>query len=317
MTTTQDSLQHRFPDWSWQFDRVLAPLTYFKIGGPAEADITLDNEASVVELLHFCRQQNIPVTVLGGASNVVVADAGVSGVVLHLALEKVFTSSESPQRVVIEAGCRTALAVSQTVALGWQGLEFFLGVPGTIGGAVYNNAHYLRHLISEHITRVKIIDKELVVRWLSAAECDFSYDHSRFHTSKEVILAAEFELTPGDAEASRKLIAEATRYRASTQPLGEPSSGCIFQNAPNTPELKQRFPQFVEQTHISAGYLIDQAGLKGFRVGDIEVSDIHAAFLVNKGNGTAQQVKEAITHIKKHVKQQLGVELREEVFYLG
>lgn len=316
MTETQHRLQQQFPEWPWQFDRPLAESTYFKMGGPAEADITLTTIERIADLTIFCHQQAIPLTVLGGASNVIVDDQGVKGVVLHIGLTEVTRSEQDPSLVQAGAGVKTALLVSQTVEWSLTGLEFFLGVPGTVGGAVYNNAHYLAHLLSEYITRVQVLSPEGELKWLTKAECDFAYDHSRFHTSQEIILLAEFKLPAGDPAASRQLIAEATRRRSSSQPLGLPSSGCIFQNVPNTPELKQRFPQFAQQTHISAGFLIDQAGLKKTRVGQIEVSDKHAAFMINLGGGTSAQTQQLIDLVKAAVKKQLGVELQEEVFYL-
>ena len=321
-TQTQTYLSTEFPQLPWVFDLVLAPKTYFKIGGPAELYLESADLKQVSQLLEFCQQQQIKVTFLGGASNVVVADEGIGGVVLHLTnqqvkkVDTVKTDGATEEAIVrIGAGTKTALAVSQTVTLGYTGLEYFLGVPGTIGGAVFNNAHYLSHLIGEHIVRVHCYNAGRDY-WLSAVECQFSYDHSRFQTNHELIAEVEFRLTAGEPTTSRALIQEATVYRAQTQPLGEPSSGCIFQNAPNTPELKKRFPQFAERTHISGGFLIDQAGLKGAHRGDIAVSHKHAAFFVNKGHGTDQEVRALIDHVKTEVHRVLGVDLHEEVFYL-
>lgn len=319
MTETQTHLAAAFPTLKWEWDKVLADRTYFHVGGPAEAYVELNDEAALVALVAFCRQHSIRVTLLGGASNVVVADEGVTGVVVHLTNDQVTLTErdDATATVLVGAGCKMALLVSQTVKAGYAGLEYFLGVPGTVGGAVYNNAHYLAHLIGEHISRVKIITGESELVWLSQVECEFGYDSSRFQRTKEIIVAAEFSLPKGDLAQSQQLIKEATVYRAETQPLGEPSSGCIFQNVPATPELLARFPQFASKSHISGGFLIDQAGLKGKRVGDIEVSHKHAAFFVNKGQGTAQQVKELVNIVKTTVKEKLNVDLQEEVFYLN
>jgi UDP-N-acetylmuramate dehydrogenase len=192
-----------------------------------------------------------------------------------------------------------------------------LGVPGNLGGAIYNNSHYLHHLIGEYISRVEVADEKGSVYWLNHDECDFKYDYSRFHQTNEVILSAEFELKLGSSEESQKLIKEATLKRATSQPLGIPSSGCIFQNAPMTPELAKRFPQFSQATHIGGGFLIDQAGLKGASEGDIEVSEKHAAFFVNKGKGTAKETVALMKKVRQKVKEQFGVELQTEVFFLG
>lgn len=319
MTQTQASFRQAFPDLKPQLDFVLAPRTYFKVGGPAEIYLETDVEAVVSQVCVWCEQHQVPLRVLGGASNVIVADEGVQGVVLHLTNAEFIvedTSQAGLKKVTAGAGTKTAILVSQTVGAGLKGLEYFLGVPGTLGGAIFNNAHYLSDLISQHVERVKVIGVDGQSRWLDKAECDFGYDHSRFQSTSEVIVAAEFLLEQGNQVESQELIKEATVYRAQTQPLGMPSSGCIFQNVPNTPQLQERFPQFAERTHVPGGFLIDQAGMKGSRVGDIEVSQKHAAFFVNHGNGTAQQVEELVAKVKDSVKAQFGVELHEEVFYL-
>jgi UDP-N-acetylmuramate dehydrogenase len=319
MSSTQELLRQQFPQLKFKPDFILGPSTYFKIGGPAEVYLELDDLELVRQVVTFCRAEQIPLTLLGGASNVIVADEGVKGVVLHLTNTAVeLTDEEVEGKRVIRAGAgiKTALLVSQTVDLGFQGLEYFLGVPGTLGGATYNNAHYLSDLVGEHIHRVEIINAAGEFEWLANQNCEFGYDRSRFQKTKEVITRVELALLPGDREASQAKIKEATLYRAQTQPLGMPSSGCIFQNTPNTPELKQRFPQFADKEFVPGGFLIDQAGLKGSREGEIEVSHKHAAFFVNHGQGTARDVQTLIAKVKASVKSQFGVELHEEVFYL-
>lgn len=314
MTILQQTLADGLPEFEFKFDYPLADHAYFKLGGPAEAWLELNQADDVIKLVKFCSQQQLKLTVLGGASNVVIADEGISGVVLKLTNSQV--KEVEPGLIRAGAGVKTALLVSQTVALGYTGLEYFLGVPGTLGGAVYNNAHYLEDLISAHIQRVQVITPQGELNWLSHDECQFGYDSSRFQKSGEIILAAEFRLERGTKEQSQALIKEATLYRAQTQPLGMPSSGCIFKNPPNTPELKKQFPQFQDRQFIPGGFLIDQAGLKGTRVGDLEVSEKHAAFMINHGQGTAADLKKLVKLVKNSVHEKFGVELQEEVFYL-
>jgi UDP-N-acetylmuramate dehydrogenase len=225
--------------------------------------------------------------------------------------------TEGLTAVTAGAGLKTSLLVRKTVDAGLTGLEYFLGVPGNVGGAVYNNAHYLEDLISRQINRVEIITENDTIEWLDKEDCRFAYDYSRFQKTKEVILQAEFLLESGSIEESREKIREATVYRAETQPLGLPSSGCIFQNTPNTPQLKKLFPQFADKKYVSGGFLIDQAGLKNTTEGDIEVSDKHAAFFINRGGGTAADIQKLIDRVKTVVKEKFGAELREEVFWLG
>lgn len=319
MTSLQEQLSVAFPNWQWQFDFPLAQQTYFKVGGPAEAYIELSQKEETAALVRWCAQQDVSLTLLGGGSNVIVSDAGVPGVVLKLRHTAFQTGDPLGDLTpaVAGAGLQTALLVRQAVDAGLAGLEFFLGVPGTVGGAVYNNAHYLKDLISTHISRVEILTATGDSQWLSKEECEFGYDSSRFQRTKEVIWQAEFLLPAGNRELSNERIKEATLYRAQTQPLGMPSSGCIFQNVPNTMELQKQFPRFADQPYVPGGFLIDQAGLKGTRQGDIEVSQKHAAFFVNKGKGTAADIRTLIEKVKQTVKEKFGADLREEVFWLG
>lgn len=309
-----------FPDIEWRFSVPMASVTYFKIGGPADVLAEVSQAEQLGQIWAWSQRRVIPITMLGGASNVIVADEGIRGIVIRLANSGVeLTDTYVDEKRVIRAGAGTRMGLLVRQAIDWKlaGLEYFLGVPGTLGGAVVNNAHYLADLIGSHIHRVQVLDKQFQLTWLDQSECDFAYDHSRFQTSGEVVVAVEFALPPGDPQTSAELVKKATQYRATTQPLGEPSSGCIFQNVPNTPELKKLFPQFVDREHISGGFLIDQAGLKGEHCGPIEVSHKHAAFMINKGGGTAAQVKELIALVKARVKERFQVELQEEVFYLG
>jgi UDP-N-acetylmuramate dehydrogenase len=313
-TSLQHLLNQAFPDLPFRWQYPLAQQTYFKLGGPAEAYLELADKQTIIDVVGYCRKNKLPLTIFGGASNVIVADKGIAGLVLKLTNDQVTIEGT---KVTAGAGIKTALLVRKAVDHSLTGLEYFLGVPGNLGGAVFNNAHYLQHLIGEFITRVEVINEDGTTSWLSHDECDFSYDHSRFQKTKEIILTVEFELQPGKIEDSQALIKEATVYRAMTQPLGEPSSGCIFQNVPVTPELATRFPQYQGKKLIGGGFLIDQAGLKGAHEGDIEVSHKHAAFFVNKGTGTATQTKKLIARVQARVKELFGVQLQTEVFFLG
>lgn len=313
-------LRTAFPSLKWQTDYSLAAQTYFKIGGPAQVYVEIDSVDVLSAVVAYCNQAHFRLTMLGGASNVIVADEGIEGIVIHLTNDKVEPMSDETNKVIglrAGAGTKMSLLVAQMTKLNLTGLEYFLGVPGTLGGAIYNNAHYLSHLISEHVSRVLVIKRSTGEKmWLTHKECEFAYDHSRFQTSHEIIAEVEFALSTGDSETSRALIREATVYRAATQPLGQPSSGCIFQNVPNSDHLRQLFPQFADRTHVPGGFIIEQAGLKGAQVGDVEVSHKHAAFMINKGHGTSADLQTLITQVKSSVKAKFGVELTEEVFFL-
>lgn len=314
MTSLQQQLQQYFSEYPFQFDLPLAEKTYFKIGGPAEAYIELSDRNKISALVKWCHENQVKVTLFGGASNIIVADQGITGVIIHVSHDEI--SFQENGHVVVGAGAKMALFVRKTIDAGYTGLEYFLGVPGTVGGATYNNAHYLEDLIGQHIVRVEVVNAQGEFDWILQEECAFGYDSSRFQQTHEVIYQIEFLLKPGVKEESMALVRKATEYRAKTQPLGMPSSGCIFQNTPNTPALQTLFPQFAERNHVPGGFLIDQAGLKKTRVGDIEVSDKHAAFFVNTGKGTAEDVKKLIETVKSTVKEKFQVDLQEEVFWL-
>lgn len=312
-------LEQQFPSLSFQPEYLLAPHTYFKLGGPAEVFVSLSDPQQLAALIAFCETHDIKTTMWGGASNIIVADEGVSGLVIHYTNDTVTfldTTIDSKQLFQAGAGIKTSLLVKASLDAGLQGLEYFLGVPGTLGGATYNNAHYLQNLIGNFIHRVQVITPKGELIWLDHDECGFAYDESRFQSTGEVIVTVEFALLPGDRESSLTKVKEATQYRATTQPLGEASSGCIFQNVPNTPELRQLFPQFAQQSFISGGFIIEQAGLKGSKIGNIEVSHKHAAFFVNNGGGTASDVKKLIDKVKQTVQNKFNIRLKEEVFYL-
>lgn len=316
-----NQLQQRFPNLDFKNQYSLTSQTYSKIGGKAEVYLELSKREEIIEIVTFCKENNIKLTILGGASNVIISDEGISGLVLHLKndhltiLDQVVENDKHLIRV--GAGLKTSLLVKKTVDLGYTGLEFFLGVPGSVGGAIFNNAHYLENLISNYVYQVEIVTMGGEVKTIYNHECEFGYDTSRFHKSGEIILEVIFSLKKGSKKKSQELIKESTQYRASTQPLGLPSSGCIFKNTPNSPHLKELFPEFKDQRFVSTGFLIDRAGLKGIRVGGVEVSTKHAAFFINTGNGTAADLKKLIELVKSRVKSKFDVKLKEEVFYLS
>jgi UDP-N-acetylmuramate dehydrogenase len=323
MTNTQQNFQNFLSENNLlsevEYDRPLGKETYFKIGGPAEILVKIATIEELSKIFKWATANQVKTTILGGASNVLVADAGIKGLVIKLNNDHTETTGTLPDGktgFLVGAATKTALAVRQSVELGLTGLEHFLGVPGTIGGAIYNNAHYLQNLIGDHVSRVQVVSLHGEIEWISQDDCEFAYEQSRFQSSSELIWAVEFALAQGNREDSLELIKKSTQYRAETQPLGEPSSGCIFQNVPNTPALRQLFPKFAEQPFVPGGFLIDQAGLKGASQGEIEVSHKHAAFFVNKGHGTATDVLSLIKIVKERVFAKFGVELTEEVFYL-
>lgn len=308
----------------------LAPFTYMKIGGPAEVAWEAHDLDLLTEVIRFCQDSGIRWTILGGASNVVIDDAGLSGLVIinrcdamevlpqaaALSLLPVPMQGLVSQDSVVlcQSGQKTALLVGFSVEQGFTGLEPFLGVPGTLGGAIFNNSHYTQELIGTYVVAVEVLDSQGNRVWLSQAECEFGYDISRFHQSGEVILQVMFGLQKGDKAASQEIIREATVKRATTQPLGTANSGCMFRNVQVPPEKQSDYDG---KTQLSAGWLIDQAGLKNLQVGGAVISNVHANFVVNTGTASSQDVRNLVKLVQEKIREKYQVELVPEVFFLG
>jgi UDP-N-acetylmuramate dehydrogenase len=203
--------------------------------------------------------------------------------------------------------------VRWTIVNGFAGLAAWAGTPGTVGGAIFGNAHFGGHLISEMVDRVALASRRGAVAVIDvpANDLGFGYDRSRLQTTGEVLLSATFRVAPGDPVALRKIARESLAYRKRTQPLESPSAGCIFQNpTAGVDPVPQGIP-------CSAGALVDRAGLKGTAVGGARVSPTHGNFIVNDGAATASEIRRLIVRCRDEVRRQFGVDLREEIVYLG
>jgi len=321
-----DFFLEKFPELNFISNYPLSELTYFKIGGPAEIMVEINKRKDLIDLIKVCRDNKIDFVVLGGASNVIVSDEGLKKLVIVTSnnnLETVDDQVDDQKNISndstlirVDCGIKTSDLVTKTVSMGLTGLEPFFGVPGKLGGAVYNNSHFQTELIGNYIAQVEVLTPQNQIIWISQSECQFNYDYSRFQESGEIILRVEFLLKKGDKQKSKQIIRNSMIYRSKTQPLHLPSSGCIFKNVKNTPKLKKLFNDFANREFISAGFLIDRAGLKGLREGGIEVSAKHAAFMVNHKGGKAKDLRKLIKKVKENVYDKYGVELKEEVFWL-
>jgi UDP-N-acetylmuramate dehydrogenase len=287
----------------------LAPLTTFKVGGPADWLIDAAGADDVRRALVMARRLGLPVTLLGGGSNVLVADAGIRGIVVRVHGGNV--QQVAPGLVRADAGVTINGLVRWTINHGLAGLEAWAGTPGTVGGAVHGNAHFQGRNIGELIERVIVAGADGAIHELRTAEMDFGYDTSRLQRTGEKALSADFRVGAGDPAALRAVARASLAYRKRTQPLETPSAGCIFQNPnPATDRLPDGVP-------ASAGALVDRAGLKGAREGRAQVSTTHANFIVNQGGASARDIRRLIERCKQAVRERFGVELREEIVYLG
>lgn len=287
----------------------LAPLTTFKIGGAAEWFVELEAVSEVAEAVALAHEAGQPLTVIGGGSNVLVADEGVRGLVVRLHGGDIRAVGEGLVRA--DAGVTINGLVRWTISRGLAGLELWAGLPGTVGGAVYGNAHFRGRLIGEQIARVGVVTGDGTLTTVSAEALEFGYDFSRLHRTREVVVWVDFRVGRGDPGALREVARQSLRFRKVTQPLHLPSAGCIFQNPdPSRDVLPVGLPP-------AAGALIEAAGLKGAREGGAMVSPSHANFIVNVGGATAADVRALIERCRREVEARFGVRLREEVVYLG
>jgi UDP-N-acetylmuramate dehydrogenase len=277
-------------------DEPLAPHTWFRLGGPAAYLARPRDVGQVVALLRRCRETEVPVRVLGGGSNVLIRDEGFAGMVIHL--ESPAFADVSIEGGRVEAGAAVPLTalISQTARAGLGGLELLTGIPGTIGGALRGNSGGRQGTIGTFVRKATVIDDsgEIQVR----DRDDLRFDYRSSDLDEPIILSTVFELEPEDPEAVVRRMRRIWIIKKEGQPYGHQSSGCIFKNP--VPE-------------VSAGALVERAGLKGTRVGGAEVSDRHANFIVAHPGATASDVLQLIDQIRDRVRQQSGYELELQI----
>jgi UDP-N-acetylmuramate dehydrogenase len=287
----------------------LAPLTTFRVGGPADWLVEAQGADDLRRMIAIARDAGVPLTVLGGGSNTLVADAGVRGIVVRLHGGQVRHLDEGHIRA--DAGVTINGLVRWTITHGLGGIEMWAGTPGTVGGAVYGNAHFQGRLMSEIVSAVTLLAPGGEIADVPAGDLEFAYDYSRLHRTREIVLSADFHAHPGDPSSLRDTARASLAFRKRTQPLALPSAGCIFQNPD---PARDRIPEGVP---ASAGALVDRAGLKGATRGGAQVSPVHANFIVNRGDATAADIRALIEACRSAVRERFGVELREEIVCLG
>ena len=290
----------------------LAALTTFRVGGIADYLVEPRSSDDLVAVLRLASARGVPVTMLGGGSNVLVSDAGIRGVVIRpRGGEAHLVSGEPPMRVRADAALTINGLVRWTIAHGCAGLEAWAGTPGTVGGAIFGNAHFGGRNIGERVVSVRLASRSGDVRGAAASAMAFGYDRSRLQITGEILLSADFAVEAGEPAVLRATARQSLAFRKRTQPLDTPSAGCIFQNPqPGVDAVPAGIPW-------SAGALVDRAGLKGAAVGGARVSPTHGNFIVNDGTATAAQIRALIERCKREVLKAFGVELREEIVYLG
>lgn len=274
--------------------------TSFKIGGPTDLLAQPADEEELRSLILRTCEHKVPVTFIGNGSNLLVLDKGIRGLVVKLSCMGGICES-GPEELTFGSGISLALASKKAAELGLSGMEFAVGIPGTIGGAVFMNAGAYDGEMSCVVKSVRVMDMAGHAAVLTAGELAFGYRKSALQGSGLIVTAVTVALKKGDAAAIREKMEEFSRRRISKQPLELPSAGSMFKRPPG----------------YYAGTLIDQTGLKGYTVGGAQVSEKHAGFVVNVGGATAADVLQLIKDVQDKVQQAHGVHLEPEVLVLG
>ena len=310
MNSFGDVLREGFPELTVQADAPLAPLTTFKVGGPADWLVEPHDGDTIVRLLKVAHAHGVPVTMLGGGSNVLVADAGVRGLVIR---PRGGTMQMVGRDIVrVDVAVTINALVRWTVGRGLAGVEAWAGTPGTVGGALYGNAHWRQANIGDVVESVRVASRDGALRQVPNDRMEFAYDTSRLQRSGEIAIWAALRVRPGgDPDALRAVARASLAFRKQTQPLASPSAGCIFQNPQ---PVRDRVP---EGMPMSSGALVDRAGLKGHAIGGARVSDAHGNFIVNDGTATAADIAALVELCRARVHDAYGVALREEIVRLG
>ncbi|MBD3868871.1 MAG: UDP-N-acetylmuramate dehydrogenase [Acidobacteria bacterium] len=281
-------------------EAALAPLTTWRIGGPAELLASPADEDDLARALAWADGEGVPWRVLGNGSNLLVSDQGVRGLVLRI--RRVLDQLEFDGTTArAGAGLSFPALANACASRGLAGLEFAGGIPGTVGGAVIMNAGWHEHEFGNRVTEVRWLDAGGTVHSFNRKECRFGYRTSRFRSDRGVVVAATIQLEEGESGRIRSQTDMFVDSRKTNQPTHLPSCGSVFLKPPGD----------------FAGRLIDACGLKGRRVGDIQVSPMHANFFVNLGRGSADNVLELVAEVERQVRDQFGVDLVREFEYWG
>jgi UDP-N-acetylmuramate dehydrogenase len=291
-------------------DEPLGRFTTMRVGGPADLFATVHNAHELRALVRFARTRELPHFILGRGSDLVIADGGIRGLVIQVRAEG---SRVDGERYTAEAGVQMARAATETQKAGLTGLEFGLAIPGTVGGAVWANAGAHEADVAAVLESARVLAADGSEAIMPVADLAFAYRDSRFKAGRagaadapdaaprDVVIDATFRLAAADPEVIKARLDDIRRWRQGHQPLGLPSAGSVFRNPPGD----------------SAGRLIDEAGLKGLRIGGAVVSEKHANFIVNDQKGSASDVRRVAERVRGEVEARTGVRLDLEVEFVG
>ncbi len=287
----------------------LGPYTTFKIGGPADLLYEAQSAEELARSVTLARELDLPHFVLGLGANILIGDRGFRGLVIrNVASAHAF---DADGRLRTESGAVVKDLILEAVSLGWSGLEHYVGIPSTVGGAIWQNLHFLSPaperertmFIAEVFESCEILSQEGERKSVGADYVKFGYDDSVFHHRRDIVLAVTFRLTRGDTASMHRIMQENLSWRGGKHPWLDwhPSAGSIFKKIEG----------------LGAGRLVDQLGMKGRRIGDAQISHIHANIMVNLGNASARDVRALIAEAQQGVKARFNVDLEVEIGFVG
>jgi UDP-N-acetylmuramate dehydrogenase len=290
-------------------DVVLAPYTTFKIGGPADLFYETRSAEELANAVATARELGINHFVLGLGANVLIGDGGFRGLIIRNASAAFDFASDGTLRA--DSGVVMKSLIQEAVHRGWSGLEHYVGIPSTVGGAIWQNLHFLSPaperertmFIAEVFESCEILTEEGERKTVGADYVKFGYDDSVFHHRRDIVLRVTFRLTRGDTNVMQKIMQENLSWRGGKHPWLEwhPSVGSIFKKIEG----------------VGAGRLIDQCGMKGYRIGDAQISHIHANIMVNLGSATARDVRALIAAAQRAVRERFNQNLETEIGFIG
>ena len=297
-------LKVNIPEEKVLINEPMSKHTSFKIGGPADIFVKTSDISQIENVLKVCRENSIPLTVVGNGSNLLVKDKGIRGIVLKNCMNKYrIEKNDEGAEVYVDAGVLNAVLAQALMKEGLTGFEFAAGIPGTVGGAIFMNAGAYGGEIKDIIEETTFVDleDENKIKTISKQEQDFAYRHSIFENSKAIIIGAKFKLNNGNIDDIKEKMNANLLSRKDKQPIENPSAGSTFKRGDGFITAK----------------IIDECGLKGISIGDAKVSEKHAGFVVNTGNATAKDVICLIEKIKAEVYKKTGKQIETEIKIIG
>ena len=276
--------------------------TTFKIGGPADCYIIVKTKEELKEVLIFAKENNIPVTIVGNGSNLLVLDGGIEGIIVNIRLDNIEIKDKKENvEIKVDAGYKLTILGQKCMQNEIEGFEELSGIPGTIGGAIIMNAGAHGREMKDVVRSIKAFDYDGNEHVFANEEAEFGYRTSMFKNNKYIVTEVTLELKKGTKEEIKEKMDEFAKYRKEKQPIEMPSAGSTF----------KRGEDFI------TAKLIDDAGLKGFSIGGAEVSTKHSGFVVNKGNATAKDVLDLVEYIKEKIEEKFHKKIELEVKIVG